>query len=254
MKHALLRLTPSPILEAYRSVKRWFERRRNSARTTEEIFTEIYRSGKWGGGEGTLCSGGGSSTEEIVGPYVHTVTALLDSIRDFPVRIVDLGCGDFRVGRQFLDHCEGYTGVDIVKDVVDANQARFGSAKCRFQKLNIIDDPLPPGTVCFVRQVLQHLSNDQISKILPKLTQYRLVLITEHYPSDNPRIRPNLDKPHGAGIRLYQNSGVYLDQPPFSIPASQIERILELPGHGFEGGIDPGVIRTFAIRPADSQR
>ncbi|MEQ1850409.1 MAG: class I SAM-dependent methyltransferase [Chthoniobacteraceae bacterium] len=249
MKQTLLRLTPKPLLEGYRSLKRWAERRCNSQKTTEQIFTEIYRAGKWGGSEGNLCSGGGSLHEEIVGPYVTKVLALLCGITEFPIQIVDLGCGDFRVGRRFLDHCESYTGVDIVPDVVAANQAEFGSAKCRFAKLNIIDDPLPAGTVCFVRQVLQHLSNEQILKILPKLSQYRLVLVTEHYPSDNPGARPNLDKVHGAGIRLYQNSGVYLDRPPFDVPASQMELVLELPGHGFEGGIDAGVIRTFAIRP-----
>jgi hypothetical protein len=254
MKQTLLRLTPKPLLEGYRSFKRWVERRRNSAKTTEQIFTEIYRTGKWGGSESNLCSGGGSLHEEIVGPYVTALTALLDGITDFPIRIVDLGCGDFRVGRRFIDHCESYTGADIVPDVVAANQAEFGGEKCGFVKLNIIEDPLPPGTVCFVRQVFQHLSNVQILKVLPKLNQYRLVLVTEHYPDASPQIRPNLDKVHGAGIRLYENSGVYLDQPPFSVPASEMEQILELPGHGFDGGIDPGVIRTFAFRPAGPKR
>jgi hypothetical protein len=40
---------------------------------------------------------------------------------------------------------------------------------------------------------------------------------------------------------------VNLDRPPFSIPESRMKLLLEIPGHGFEGGIDPGVIRTFAI-------
>lgn len=249
MKQTLLRLTPRPLLGLYRSLKRWAERRRNAGRSTEEVFTEIYRTGKWGGADGSLCSGGGSRHGEIVEPYLRAVSALLGGIPAFPIHIVDLGCGDFRVGRNFLGHCETYTGVDIVPDVVAANQAAFGSDRCRFLKLDIIEDPLPAGTVCFVRQVFQHLSNDQILKVLPKLQQYRLVLLTEHYPSDSPRVRPNLDKVHGAGIRLYQDSGVYLDRPPFGIPASQIEMILDLPGHGFDGGIDPGFIRTFAITP-----
>jgi hypothetical protein len=174
MKQTLLGFTPKPLLEGYRSFKRGLKRRRDSRKTTEEIFTEIYRTAKWGGSVGGLCSGGGSLHEAIVEPYVSKVIALLGGITDFPVHIVDLGCGDFRVGRRFLEHCESYTGVDIVSDVVAANQAEFGSARCQFVKLNIIDDPLPPGTVCFVRQVLQHLSNDQILKIVPKLNQYRI--------------------------------------------------------------------------------
>jgi hypothetical protein len=80
------------------------------------------------------------------------------------------------------------------------------------------------------------------------------VLVTEHYPSDNPGIRPNLDKVHGADVRLWGNSGVYLTEPPFSLPADEVTPVLEVPGAGMAPGVDAGVIRTYLYapgRPAD---
>jgi hypothetical protein len=65
---------------------------------------------------------------------------------------------------------------------------------------------------------------------------------------------PNLDKVQGSGIRLYDNSGVYLDRPPFNIRPSDLELVLEVSGHGFGGLYDPGVIRTFRLSSPRPER
>jgi SAM-dependent methyltransferase len=165
------------------------------------------------------------------------------------LRFVDLGCGDFRVGRQLLPLCSSYIGIDIVKPLVRSNQEKHGSSTIQFEHLDIVNDELPDGDVCFVRQVLQHLSNDQIVQIIQKLKKYKWVFITEHYPSDNNKIKPNLDKAHGGDIRLYNNSAVYLAEPPFSLPNELLRQVLEVPGAGIEGRYDRGVIRTFLYMP-----
>ena len=97
----------------------------------------------------------------------------------------------------------------------------------------MIEDPLPDGDVCFVRQVLQHLSNDQILKILPKLAAYKYVFVTEHIPTRTKSYTPNVDNPHGPDVRLYWNSGVFLEQPPFSVPVSKMREILSVRGTSF---------------------
>ena len=38
-----------------------------------------------------------------------------------------------------------------------------------------------------------------------------------------------------------------LDRPPFNVPSSDLEVVLEVPGHGLDGLHDPGVIRTFRL-------
>ena len=162
---------------------------------------------------------------------------------------VDLGCGDFRVGKQLLSLYSSYIGVDIVKPLVLRNQEKYANKTICFMHLNIVEDELPDGDVCFIRQVLQHLSNQQIVAILQKVKKYKWVFITEHYPTDNDRIIPNIDKIHGGGIRVYKNSGVYLLEPPFELPKQTLSTVLEVPGSVLGKEIDQGVIRTFLYKP-----
>ena len=159
----------------------------------------------------------------------------------------------FAFGRRLLLHCSAYTGVDVVKDLIARNALAFGSDRVRFVALDIVSDPLPQGDVCFVRQVLQHLSNDQITAVLPKLRAFEWVFITEHYPAENLGVRFNVDKVHGGDIRLYENSGVYLCEPPFSLPREEVSMVLEVPASNASGTSD-GVIRTFLYRPGHATR
>lgn len=221
-----------------------------SLKGTEQVFTEIYRNNQWGGADGEICSGGGSSGSGVAGVY-QELMADQAVIHGFPnLDFVDLGCGDMAVGRSLIPLCNSFTGVDIVKYVVDRHQRDFDSDKVRFVHLDIIRDALPAGDVCFLRQVLQHLSNRQILAVLPKLAQYRLVYITEHVPTAAGWV-PNLDKPHGRGIRLDQQSGVDLAAAPFNLPANEMQMVLEVPGNENGGVYDPGMIRTILYTPGN---
>lgn len=249
MKALLRPLVPRFMREAYARRRRQRIQQANEDRTPEEVFTAIYQSNAWGGVPGEFYSGSGTADAHIASAYLTAISALAQRETFMGSRFVDLGCGDFQIGRQLLALCGSYVGVDIVGPLVQRNNDLYGDARTRFVHLNIIDDELPDGEVCFVRQVLQHLSNQQIQRVLPKLEKYRWVLITEHYPRDNRDIRPNIDKVHGGDIRVYDNSGVYLDQPPFRLPTDALELILEVKGAGLDLDGDPGVIRTFLYRP-----
>ena len=194
-------------------------------------------------------SGPGSATDHVVSPYISLVGKHASSKEFFGSVFVDLGCGDFSIGKQLLPVCSRYIGVDIVKPVIDTLQQEYGNATTHFMHLDIVGSELPRGDVCFVRQVFQHLSNAQILSVLPKLRQYQYVYITEHYPTDNPGITPNLNKAHGGDVRVYDNSGVYLDLPPFELPADRLAEVLCVPGAGLGKHCDQGVIRTFLYRP-----
>ena len=249
MKSFIRKIIPHFILDRYRRFKRDKLKEANRNKTVEEVFTEIYKTNKWGGAKGEFCSGSGSTDEQVVSAYISMISEQSSSEGFSGLAFVDLGCGDFRVGRQLLPLCSSYVGVDTVKSLVDRNQDVFGNEIASFKHLNIVDDDLPDGDVCFIRQVLQHLSNQQISSVLSKLDKYKWIFITEHYPSDNNMIQPNLDKVHGGDVRLYDNSGVYLTKPPFDLPASTLCQVLEVPGSGLGGQNDQGVIRTFLYKP-----
>lgn len=215
--------------------------------STEEVFTDIYARHKWGGTDGEFSSGAGTRNDGIVGPYVAAVRRWLEEIDAGTLTVVDLGCGDFHIGRQLADLCLQYIGVDIVAPLIQHNTRAFGTDRIAFKHLNMLADPLPDGDVCFLRQVLQHLSNEQILTVLPKLEKYRWTVLTEHHPSPGRFRRFNIDKPHGGDVRVFEGSGVFLDQPPFAVPRQKLRLMLEVEGHGFAPGMDPGLIRTFLL-------
>lgn len=190
----------------------------------QDAFSSIYQSSAWGSREDRpFCSGDGSVREDAVGPYCDMVRGFIEG--NYIKRVVDLGCGDFGVGSRIASPTVAYTGIDVVPALIDYNQKTFGSPGVEFRCLNIIEDDLPSGDLCLVRQVLQHLSNTQIQSTLKSLSRYRYVIVTEHVYSGT-GLRRNLDKPQGPGTRIPKRSGVFLESPPFNCPAKVI---LEVP-------------------------
>lgn len=246
LKSTVRALLPGSVVPLYRSLRKaWFDRRQRRI-STEEVFTRIYADRQWGVGQGTFYSGSGSQESSIVAPYLAAVRAELRRLGAASMTAVDLGCGDFAIGRVLAGECARYVGLDIVRPLVDYNRRHFGTDRIAFQHANIVADELPPGDVCFVRQVFQHLSNAQIRAVLPKLASYHWCFITEHHPTPGRLGRVNLDKPHGPDIRIYRASGVYLEFPPFNVPKQHYRLILEVPGQMPEN-VDPGVIRTYLL-------
>jgi SAM-dependent methyltransferase len=155
--------------------------------------------------------------------YVERMSALLLAHAEElgrPLRIVDLGCGDFEVARALLQRLPGFTyiGCDIVPELIAYNQRTNAGPGITFRQLDIVSDPLPEGDVCLVRQVLQHLSNADISVFLRKVN-HPLVYVTEGHPAV--RVGPfNPDKTVGHEVRFDwttgKGRGVELDKPPFN--------------------------------------
>lgn len=239
-------MLPRSVVRRIQNVKRSLEDRRNARLTPSEVFSRIYRVNQWGGKDGLFHSGNGSTTDHIVTPYVRKIGDFLRNLPTSPT-IVDLGCGDFQVGNHFVNSCSQYIAVDIVSDLIELHRSGGYPEHVTFLCLDIIEDPLPAGDVCLIRQVLQHLSNSQIVRILRKLHSFPIVFITEHYPSST-NVVPNLDKVHGSTIRLFFNSGVYLEHPPFNVFPHNLELFLETPGHKLGEQEDKGIIRTFKLQ------
>ena len=249
-------ILPRSALVRLQQLRRYWEARKNAAQSPEQVFSRIYRTQQWGsrGTDGQSCgfhSGGGSVDEAIVGPYVDLIRKELASGEPAKPQVVDLGCGDFFVGRRLLDCCSHYIGVDVVPNLIEHLRTSVNDERVRFIALDITQaNEYPDADVCMLRQVLQHLSNAQIRNILPKLDKYARVYITEHYPSDKYEVVPNLDKVHGADIRLYQNSGVYLDRPPFNLPPERLKLLLDLRAPDFGKLFGGGFIRTYKLERA----
>ena len=86
---------------------------------------------------------------------------------------------------------------------------------------------MPKGEIAFVRQVLQHLSNNSIKKFIDnvnKFKPYKYILITEHISDSNILIK-NIDKPlvHVCELVLI---GVFVHEKPFFLKSSSFEVLL----------------------------
>ena len=250
IKIIVKKCSPSFLIKYYRDLNRIWVHKQNRRKSVEEVFTAIYKNNRWGGKNGEYYSGTGSTREHIVSPYITMISEIGEKEGFKEFTFVDLGCGDFRVGRRLTPHCARYLGIDIVEPLIKRNQTIYGNKTTQFVHLNIVKDDLPHGDVCFVRQVLQHLSNEQIILVLKKLRIYNWVFITEHYPSDITQITPNVNKIQGHDIRLLENSGVYLCLPPFNLPSNSIEEVLEIQSNSAsKTPEEQGVIKTFLYRP-----
>jgi len=219
---------------------RW--QKENASKSAEEVFTRIYERNEWGGVPGEYFSGPGS-IDETVSIYVETIKKFIENKRI--TQVVDLGCGDFRIGSQLLFPGMKYIGVDIVQPLIEHNQMLFGNTDVTFQHLNIVNDELPHGGLCLIRQVLEHLSNKEIIQILQKIKKYKYAIVTEQYLPANMQVTPNKEKPHGPDIRLGYGSAVYLDKPPFNVKNLEILSEVTLQNYAIYKGER---LITFLIR------
>lgn len=181
---------------------------------TKAAMTQIYEQHLWGGKAFDFYSGEGSHDPEIVTPYLTAISTFFQSHHN-KLTVCDLGCGDFNIGKQLIKYTSKYDAVDIVENLIERNKANFKEKHLTFHCLDISEDQLPQADCIILRQVLQHLSNSEIQRVVKKLTNYRYVIVTEHIPSDP--FTPNKDIISGQGTRLKHNSGVNLLETPFNL-------------------------------------
>ena len=212
LKQTLRQQLPRWALDAYRRVRygrTWFD---FEDRSRQEVFAYIYERGVWGRGEGAFYSGPGSDPV-VTSAYVAAIRRFLAD-RGI-TSVVDLGCGDFRVGAQLLIPGLTYHGVDIVPGLVEHNNQVHGASDIRFSCLDATVTDLPDGTLCLVREVFQHLSNDEIQNVLTRCRKFPYVVVTERIAGPARFTTPNVDIVHGPNTRADIGSGVILDAPPF---------------------------------------
>ncbi|MDQ2842808.1 MAG: class I SAM-dependent methyltransferase [Acidobacteriota bacterium] len=194
-------------------VRFWRYRHRFGAMDRRDTFSVIYRDRIFGDAPGEQFYSGDGSTGRFADSYCELIA---DIVREKEIRsIVDLGCGDFRIGARLAPLVSEYRGIDIVPDLIEHNRREYGSDRISFDCLDIVEDQLPPGDLCLVRQVLQHLSNQEISAVLRKTRAYKRILITENVTAGIVKF-PNVDLVHGPKTRLVEDSGVFVTKPPFS--------------------------------------
>ena len=114
---------------------------------------------------------------------------------------------------------------------------RSKDLKVDFIAQDIIKDKVPSAEICFLRLVLQHLSNKDIFNFLElNKSNFNSLIVTEHYPSSK-YFTPNVDKPTGPDIRLFDNSAVVLTAPPFNLKVKKEVDLCEIFSNKIKGSL-----------------
>ena len=208
---------------------------------TKAAMTQIYEQHLWGGTSFDFYSGYGSHEPEITTPYLECLIKFLKS-HNSDLIVCDLGCGDFNIGKHLTRYSKKYIAIDIVEPLIKRNKQRYQEDQLEFICLDIAKDDLPTGDCVILRQVLQHISNNEIQNVLKKIAAYKYVILTEHLPLGD--FTPNKDIISGQGIRLKQNSGVNVLEPPFNI---KIKEDTILNEHILENGKGKIVTTLFKV-------
>ena len=234
-KRLLLLIIPISLLNIYK--KKNYEKKKIEIRdkgfsdlTNQEIFSIIYKKKLWNPDyEMDFNSGPGSHDPKIVQKYVDSILKYFKSLIK-ELRILDLGCGDFYIGSQLDKYIEKYIAIDVVDELIEKNRALYLSKNIYFCCLDIVKDDLPNGDCVLLKEVLQHLTNDEVKIILNKLYRYKFVIITENIPFG--KFHENIDKIKGPESRQYLNSGIVIKKPPFNFKFHNKKELLKTKRQG----------------------
>jgi hypothetical protein len=131
---------------------------------THEIFDGIYKTNYW---RGESRSGEGSDliqTQQIR----EVFPVLLKSLG--AKSMLDIPCGDY-YWMQHVDLPVTYIGADIVQQVVKINNEKYSDIHHKFMHLDVCTDKLPQVDLIFARDLLVHLSYDDIRRALQNMEE-----------------------------------------------------------------------------------
>lgn len=148
--------------------------------------------------DGSFTNDGGDNDDQ----YCQYIS---DFIQDHPEisRVLDYGCGDWRVGNKINWHQAKVYAYDVSSVIIEKNKIKY--PEIDFNECTEEVD------LVLIRMVLQYLSFNDIHQILNCLPKSKYYLITDLQPSS--LSYHNIDKLSDNSIR---NSGLYLESAPFN--------------------------------------
>jgi hypothetical protein len=122
--------------------------------------------------------------------------------------MLDIPCGDFHWMRT-LDLDIDYTGGDVVPDLIERNNAHYGSDKRRFMVIDIAGGDLPRVDLVFCRDLLVHFSFVDALRAIANLKRSgSTYLLTTTF----------VDRTEHVDIQTGQWRAINLRLPPFNFP------------------------------------
>ncbi|MBL4774797.1 MAG: class I SAM-dependent methyltransferase [Mariprofundus sp.] len=173
-------------------------------RSSKDIFGNIYHENYWGNEDSR--SGAGSDLEQTVEVRKH----LPGLFKEMGVQsILDIPCGDWHWMKD-VDIDVIYTGADIVPEMIQRNKESYESEWCHFDVLDMTRDQLPEVDLIFSRDVLVHLSyEDIIAAISNMKSSGATYLLTTTF----------IDRASNFDIPTGHWRPINLQKAPFNFPA-----------------------------------
>ena len=161
----------------------------------QEIFTNIYSNGLWNNSRSDIPrSGPGSSLVNTI-KFREFFDTFCEA--DGIESVLDIGCGDLTwmpLTKTF--QTKKYTGIDIVKSLVHLHSVTY--PQHTFLCLDAVSQEIPSADVICIRDVLFHLSIEDIQILLGKLKcKYLFVTSCRNHVNNN-----SFDRYHYHTINL----------------------------------------------------
>ena len=145
-------------------------------------FSQIYTNRVWLNNRGSGSLSGLGSEQEFTETIRKQLPQLLESIGSKV--LLDVGCGDFNWMKNIQLPCT-YVGVDIVREVIDANIAKYSAETRTFRTLDATSEPLPPGPdTVLCREVLFHLCFSDIWRLIENVQRSGAAFLVATNDSD----------------------------------------------------------------------
>ncbi len=150
----------------------------NKSENRQEIFSNIYSKNFWGSKE----SYSGKGSEILQTSLIRNELPKI-FLEHGCSSILDAPCGDFFWMKNVIQYSNiKYIGCDIVKELIDHNQKKFGNKNIVFKHLDICSSDLPNADIMICRDCLIHLSYKDIKNFIKNFlnSEIPLLLLTNH--------------------------------------------------------------------------
>jgi SAM-dependent methyltransferase len=130
----------------------------------DRVFGRVYATGAWCSEESGSGTGSELAATEAIRAYLPELFRRL-GVRDF----VDAPCGDWNWMRLVDLDGVSYVGLDVVQEVIAANQAKYARPGVSFTVADLTRDALPRADLVLCRDCWIHLSFRDIAAMLENI-------------------------------------------------------------------------------------
>lgn len=180
------------------------------------VMGQIYETNLWKGDNSSLPRSGPGSRLECTVIFRDILREIIR--KDRIKRVVDLGCGDLTWMKTMLPFFEengvSYLGCDVAQAIISEHQQQDFGPNVAFRRLDILhpgEEGLPQGDLYVLRDILFHLSNENIFRLLGLLraTQSKILVSVNQRVITNEGRNVSADQDHWAAVDLRR--------PPFNL-------------------------------------